>query len=99
MAACEFLWDQTQGLGVGHHLRQVDRLLPDRAGHGVADRRLGDEPEPNELAPDRGVVRLLLGEADAQLIGGDQPLLDQQLSQAKFLALLGQNPTGSLSDG
>src|SRR5690606_24696301 len=53
------------------------------------------EAQTNELAPDRGVVGLLLGQADPQLVLGDQALLDQQLAQAKFLTLLGQWPTDS----
>ena len=35
------------------------------------------------------LLLLLLGERDAQLVGRDQPLLDQQLAQAKLFALFG----------
>ena len=69
---------------------EVDALLADGPGHDVADHRLGDEAQAHQQAPERGLLVLLLGQRDAQLIGRDQPLLDQQLAQAQLLALLGQ---------
>ena len=47
------------------------------------------KPEPHQQPTDRHVLGLLLGERDAQLILGDQSLLNQQFAQAKLLALLG----------
>ena len=80
VAAREILRHQFQRLRVGHHVGKVDRLLADRARHDVADRGLGDEAQAHQQAADRDVVLLLLGERDAQLVGGDQPLLDQQFA-------------------
>jgi hypothetical protein len=45
--------------------------------HDVADNRLGDEAEANEQTADRLLLVLLFGKGDPQLVGGDQPLLDQ----------------------
>ena len=47
------------------------------------------KPEPHQQAADGDVVVALLGERDGELIGGDQPLLHQQLAQAEFFALFG----------
>ncbi len=88
VAAREVLRDDLDGVAVHHHLRQVDALLADGPGHDVPDHRLGDEAQAHQQAPERGLLLLLLGQRDAQLIGRDQPLLNQQLAQAQLLALL-----------
>ena len=77
VAAREVLRDQLEGIGVDDDLMQVDALLADGAGHDVADDRLGNEAEADQQPADGKLVVLLLGERDAQLVGGDQPLLDQ----------------------
>ena len=87
MAPREILRDQLERIAVDDHLREVDALLADGPRHDVADHRLGDEAEAHEQAADRDVVLLLLGERDAQLVGRDQALLDQQFAQAQFFPL------------
>jgi hypothetical protein len=86
IAPREFLRDELQGLGVDHDLREVDGLLADRAGHDVADHAFGDEAQPHEQAADRHALRALLGERDAQLVGGDQALLDEQFTESCLAA-------------
>ena len=55
----------------------------------AADGGFGDETQPYQQAADRDVVVLLLGERDAELVGRDQALLDQQFPESEFLALFG----------
>ncbi len=87
VAAREILRHELQRFRIGDHLGEVDRLLADGARHDVADGALGDEPEPHQQAADGDVVVALLGERDGELIGGDQPLLHQQLAQPQFFPL------------
>ena len=83
----ELLGNQLERLRVGDDVAQVDRLLPDRARHDVADRTLGDESEAHQQTADWNVVVALLGQRDGELIGRDQALLDQQFAETEFLAL------------
>ena len=81
--------DPRERLGVHQDLGKIDTFLTNGPRHDVADDCFGYEAEPDQQPPDRHVLGLLLGEGDTQLIVRDQPLLNQQLSQAKFFALLG----------
>ena len=90
VAAREVLRDQLDRIPIDHDLRQVDALLADGPGHDVPDHRLGDEAHAHQQAAERGLLLLLLGQRDAQLIGRDQSLLNQQLAQAQLFALLAQ---------
>ena len=85
VAAREILRHELQRLGIGDDLGKVDRLLADRARHDVADGGLGNEAEAHQQAPERDVVVALLGERDGELVGGDQPLLNEQLAEPEFL--------------
>ena len=80
VAARKILRNELQGFRIGDDLREIDRFLADRSRHDVANRGFGDEPEPHQLATDRNVVLLLLGERDAELIGRDQSLLNEQFA-------------------
>ena len=67
-----------------HRLRQVDHLQAEQAGQGLGDVLLGREaqvghhlPEP----PPGAVARALLGERRVELLGGEQPGLDQDVAQ------------------
>jgi len=89
MAPGKLLRDQFERFGVHQYLGKVDTFLADGPRHDVADDRFGDESESDQKPPDRHVLGFLLGERDAQLVVGDQALLNQQLSQTKLFALLG----------
>jgi hypothetical protein len=60
-------------------VREVDRLHAEFLGQGVAQRRLGDEAELHQQAPDRHVRFRLLEQRDAQLVLGQDSLVDQDL--------------------
>src|SRR5258706_11794271 len=89
MATCKFLRDQFECFGIHQYLGKIDTFLTDGPRHDVADDRFGDEAEPDQKPPDRHVLGFLLGERNAQLIVGDQALLNQQLFQTQPFALLG----------
>ena len=86
MAAREFLGHALQGVGVGHHLRQIDALTAERIGELVAQHRFGHEAKRHQLTADRQAGRLLLLEPDAQLVERNQALGDQGFAHAEFLA-------------
>jgi hypothetical protein len=66
--------------GIDDDVRQVHRLHAELLGQRVAQRRLGDEAELHQQAPDRHVRFRLLEQRDAQLVLGEDPLVDQDLS-------------------
>jgi len=68
MAAGEVLGHQLQRFGVGHHLGEVDALAAERVGDWSRSNRLGDETQATSWRPSAGAGRLLLLEADAQLV-------------------------------
>jgi hypothetical protein len=86
VSTCSVLRHHPECLGIGDDLRQIDRLLADSACHDVANCRLGDKAEAHQEASDRNIAASLFSERDCQLIGADQSLLYQQLSQPQLLA-------------
>src|SRR3954468_17953166 len=89
MAACEFLGNELESFCVYQHIGKINTLLPDGPRHDVADDRFRNKTEPHQQPPNGHVLRLLLGEPDAQLVLGNEALLNQQFAQTKLLALLG----------
>ena len=61
--------------------REVDRLQAELLGQRVAQRRFGDEAELHQQPPDRHVLLGLLEQRDAQLVLGEDPLVDQDLAE------------------
>ena len=77
VAAREILRNELERIGVDDHLRQLDRFLADGPRHDVADDRFCNEAQPYQQPADRRLLDFLLGEGDAQLIRGNEPLLNQ----------------------
>ena len=61
--------------------REVDRLQAELLGQRVAQRGFGDEAELHQQLADRDVLLGLLEQRDAQLVLGEDPLVDQDLAE------------------
>ena len=61
-------------------MRQIDRLKSQLFRKGVPERGLRNKAELNEKAPHRQVRLHLLQQGDAQLVFGQDPLIDQDLA-------------------
>ena len=69
IAACKILRHHLQGIGVSHHIDQINRLLPNGARHGIAHRAFGGEPKAHHQASERDGDVALFRQHNAQLIG------------------------------
>jgi hypothetical protein len=90
VTAGELLGDELDGVPVDDDLGEINALLSDGPGHDVPDHCFRDEAHPHQQTPKRRLLLLLLGQRNAQLVGCDQSLLDEELAQAQLLPLLDQ---------
>ena len=73
--------DHLDRIRIGHDSRQVDGFLLQRLAERGTHDGLGRETEIDQQFTERLVNLFLLGQRDVQLIFGDDPFIDQNLTQ------------------